>query len=142
MNPPYTKAEVNAASPKAPIDPKAVDTLVIRFHVALDDVVKGGSSESSRIDLATMFNFMCAAKERKPIDDQNMLDDTVAGLAKSYTRAENGQSFRLDGQTMSALREAVNSFEEVARGISARQFKRTVNYVHNQVQAGTGKKKG
>jgi hypothetical protein len=132
-SPPFPKALVNGASPKKPIEWKHIEHLPIQYHVALEDVVSGRSEPNSRMDLATLFNFMFAAKERKVIDDGGLLQCALQELGKAFRRTDDGKPFRLSGTGLQAMRDLVTAFEEVAKTISARDYMKTCNYVWNEL---------
>lgn len=131
--PPFAKALVNGASPKKPIEWSHIAHLPIQYHVALEDVVSGRSDESSRMDLATLFNFMFAAKERKVIEDDGLLHGALQELGKAFRRTDDGKPFRLSGAGLQAMRDLVTAFEDVARSISARDYMKTCNFVWNEL---------
>jgi hypothetical protein len=131
--PPFTKAQVNGASPKRPIEWCRLANLPIRYHMALEDVTKGQSDEASRFDLATLFNFLWAAKERKVIEDDGIMQSALKGLATAFRRTDDGKPFRLDGTGIEAMKTLVNAFEDIAKAMPAREYMRTCNWVHNEI---------
>lgn len=131
--PPFSRAQVNGASPKKPIEWSHIAHLPTQYYVALQDVVTGKSEEASRMDLATLFNFMYAAKERKVIDDDGLLGAALKDLALAFRRTDDGKAFRLTGQGLQAMRDLVAAFEDVARTISARDYMKTCNFVWNEL---------
>jgi hypothetical protein len=134
MIPPFTRKHLRAASTKRPMDWRYLSGLPTRYNVALQDVLKGESSQSSRVDLATLYNFMLSAKELGLIDDGGMADDSAPRLAAAYTRAATGKSFRLDGRTAEVIKEMIATFEMVARAISERDYMRVCNHVPTLVK--------
>lgn len=136
MTPPlFTRKDLKAASTKRPIEWNRLSTLLARFSVALEDVLKGESTESSRIDLATLFAFFISAKELGHIDDGGLIENSVGGLAKAYTRTDEGHPFRLDAVSAEALREMIATFETVAKGVSAREYMQICNDMPKHVKA-------
>jgi hypothetical protein len=129
MTPVFTRKDLKAASTKRPTDWRLLRTLPARFSVALEDVLKGESTESSRIDLATLYSFMMSAKELGHIDDDGLIESSVGGLAKAYTRTDDGKPFRLDAVSAEALKEMIPTYELLAKSLSARDYMKVCNHV-------------
>lgn len=136
MNQPvFTRKELSAASTKRPIDWWRISNLPMRYEVALEDVLKGKSSKSSRVDIATLYSFMMSASELGHIHDSGLIENSLNLLAKAYTRINDGHTFRLDAISAEAVREMIPSFEMVAKNISARDYMKVCNYVPNYTKA-------
>lgn len=129
MNPPFTRKDLRAASTKRPIPWNNLQNLPMRFNVALEDVLRGDSSKSSGVDIATLFSFMLSAKEMGFIEDGGLTEDSAPNLAAAYTRIDSGKPFRLDGRTAEAIKEMIVAFETVAKSISERDYMRVCNHV-------------
>jgi hypothetical protein len=129
MNPVFTRKELAAASTKRPIDWCRVSKLPLQFNMSLEDVLKGSSEKQSRIDIATLYDFVLSAKELGHIDDGGLIDSCVEKLAAAYTRVNENKAFRLDAQSAEAVREMIASFEVIAKSVSARDYMRILNHV-------------
>lgn len=129
MKPLFTRKDLAAASTKRPMEWNRLQHLPTRFNVALEDVLKGESTESSRIDLATLYSFMMSAKELGHIDDDGLIETSVGNLAKAYTRINDGKPFRLDAVSSEALKEMIAAYELLAKSLSARDYMKTVNHI-------------
>lgn len=137
MNKPlFTRKDLKAASTKRSMEWNRLSTLPARFSVALEDVLKGESTETSRIDLATLYSFMMSAKELGHIEDDGLIETSVAGLAKAYLRTDDGKPFRLDAVSAEALKEMIPAYEMLAKSLSARDYMRTVNHIPNNLKIG------
>ena len=129
MTPPFTRKDLAAASTKRPIDWWRIKNMPLRFNMALEDVLKGVSEKQSRVDIATLYDFVLSAKELNLIDDNGLTEDCVSKLSAAYTRMNDGKPFRLDAQTAEAVREMIAAFELIAKSVSARNYMRIVNHV-------------
>lgn len=129
MKPLFTRKDLAAASTKKAMPWNRLQHLPTRFNVALEDVLKGESTESSRIDLATLYSFMMSAKELGHIDDDGLIETSVGSLAKAYTRINDGKPFRLDAVSAEALKEMIPAYELLAKSLSARDYMKTVNHI-------------
>jgi hypothetical protein len=129
MKPLFTRKDLANASTKRPMAWNLLNHLPIRFNVALEDVLRGESTESSRIDLATLYSFMMSAKELNHIDDGDLIECSVSGLAKAYTRTDDGKPFRLDAISAEALKEMISAYEMLAKNISARDYMKVCNHI-------------
>ena len=125
----FTRKDLAAASTKRATPWNRLEPLVTRFNVALEDVLRGESTESSRVDLATLYSFFMSAKELGHIDDGGLIESSVEGLAKAYTRTDNGKPFRLDAISSEAIKEMIVAYEELAKALSAREYMRVCNYI-------------
>jgi hypothetical protein len=127
--PVFTRKELAAASTKRPIDWWRVSKLPLQFNSSLEDVLKGMSEKQSRIDIATLCNFVLSAKELGHIEDGGLMIDVVGRLNDAYNRVNDGKSFRLDAQSAEAVREMIVAFEVIAKTVSARDCMRIINHV-------------
>lgn len=134
MKPLFTRKDLAAASTKRPMDWNLLKSLPMRFNVALEDVLKGESTESSRVDLATVYSFFMSAKELGHIDDDGLIESSVAGLAKAYLRTDDGKPFRLDAVSAEALREMIATYEMLAKSLSARDYMKTINNIDRHLK--------
>lgn len=135
MKPLFTRKDLKAASTKRPMPWNRLEPLITRFNVALFDVLKGESSESSRIDIATLYSFILAAKELGHADDGGIIAESSVGLAKAYTRIDNGQTFRLDAVSAEAIKEMIPAYELLAKSLSARDYMRVCNHIPDYMKA-------
>ena len=131
----FTRKALKAASTKKAIDWWRISNLPMRYEVALEDVLKGKSSKSSRVDIATLYSFMMSASELGHIHDGGLIESSLNLLAKAYTRINDGHAFRLDAISAEAVREMIPSFEMVAKNISARDYMKVCNHVPNYTKA-------
>lgn len=134
MSPLFTRKDLAAASTKRPMDWVLLKSLPMRFNVALEDVLKGESTESSRVDLATVYSFFMSAKELGHIDDDGLIESSVGGLAKAYLRTDDGKPFRLDAVSAEALREMIATYETLAKSLSARDYMKTINNIDRHLK--------
>jgi hypothetical protein len=72
---------------------------------------------------------MMSAKELNHIDDGDLIETSVSGLAKAYTRTDNGKPFRLDAVSAEALKEMIATYEVLAKSLSERDYMKTVNHI-------------
>ena len=128
-NPLFTRKDLAAASTKRPMEWNRLQHMPIRFNVALEDVLKGESTESSRVDIATLYSFMMSARELNLIDDGGLIDDSVGLLAKAYTRTDSGKPFRLDAVSSEAIKEMIVAYEELAKNLNARDYMKVCNHI-------------
>ena len=129
MKPLFRRKDLAAASTKRPMEGVRLQHMPIRFNVALEDVLRGESTVSSRVDIATLYSFMMSARELNLIDDDGLIDDSVGLLAKAYTRTDSGKPFRLDAISAEAIKEMIVAYEELAKGLSAREYMRVCNHI-------------
>lgn len=129
MKPVFTRKELAAASTKRPIDWWRVSKMPLQFNMALENVLTGSSEMQSRIDIATLYDFVLSAKELELVNDDGLMDGCVKQLAAAYTRVNDGKSFRLDAQSAEAVREMIGSFEVIAKSVSARDYMKILNHV-------------
>ena len=129
MKPLFTRKDLAAASTKRTMEWNRLQHMPLRFNVALEDVLKGESTESSRIDLATLYSFMISAKELNLIEVGDLIDSSVAGLAKAYNRTDDGKPFRLDATSAEAIKEMIPAYEMLAKNLSARDYMKTCNHI-------------
>lgn len=135
MKPLFTRKDLRAASTKRPMEWVRLRHMPLRFNVALEDVLKGKSTESSRIDLATLYSFMISAKELKLIEVGDLIDSSAAGMAKAYTRTDDGKPFRLDAISAEAIKEMIPAYEMLAKNLSARDYMKTCNHIPNYLKS-------
>lgn len=130
MNKPlFTRKDLAAASTKKSMDWALLKSMPMRFNVALEDVLKGESTESSRVDIVTLYSFMMSARELNLIDDGGLIDDSVGLLAKAYTRTDSGKPFRLDAISAEAIKEMIVAYEILAKNLSARNCMKVCNHI-------------
>ena len=129
MKPLFTRKDLAAASTKKAMEWNRLKHLPIRFNVALEDVLKGESTESSRVDIATLYSFMMSARKLNLIDDGGLIDDSIGLLAKAYTRTDSGKPFRLDAVSAEAIKEMIVAYEELAKGLSSRDYMKVCNHI-------------
>jgi transcription elongation factor GreA-like protein len=127
--PVFNRKELAAASTKRSIDWWRVSKLPLQFNSSLEDVLKGSSEKQSRIDIATLYDFVLSAKELGHIEDDGLMDGCVNKLADAYRRVNDGKTFRLDAQSAEAVREMIVAFEDIAKTVSARDYMRIINHV-------------
>lgn len=125
----FTRKDLGAASTNRPMPWNTLQHMPIRFNVALEDVLKGESTESSRVDIATLYSFMMSARKLNLIDDGGLIDDSVGLLAKAYTRTDSGKPFRLDAISAEAIKEMIVAYEELAKNLSARDYMKVCNHI-------------
>ena len=135
MKPLFTRKDLAAASTKRPLEWSRLQHMPLRFNISLEDVLKGGSTESSRIDLATLYSFIISAKELNLIEVGDLIDSSLAGLAKAYTRTDDGKPFRLDATSAEAIKEMIPAYEMLAKNLSARDYMKTCNHIPNHLKA-------
>ena len=134
MKPLFTRKDLKASSTKRPMPWNQLEPLVIRFNVALQDVLTGESTESSRVDIATLYSFMMSAKQLGHIDDDGLIETTVGNLAKAYTRTDDGKPFRLDAVSAEAIKEMIPAYEMLAKSLSERDYMMTCNHIPNYLK--------
>lgn len=123
----FTRKDLKAASTKRPFPWQQLESLVTRFNVALEDVLKGQSAESSRVDIATLFSFIMTAKELGHIDDDGLIAGSAPALARAYTRINDGHAFGLDAVSAEAIKEMMPAYEMLAKSLSMRDYMKTCN---------------
>jgi transcription elongation factor GreA-like protein len=129
MTPVFTRKDLKAASTKRPIEWWRVSKLPLQFNMSLENVLKGSSEKQSRIDIATLYDFVLSAKELGHIDDGGLIDGCVNQLAAAYNRVNESKAFRLDAQSAEAVREMIVAFEAIAKSVSARDYMKILNHV-------------
>lgn len=134
MKPLFTRNDLKASSTKRPMPWNKLEPLVTRFNVALQDVLTGESTESSRVDIATLYSFMMSAKQLGHIDDDGLIETTVENLAKAYTRTDNGKPFRLDAISAEAIKEMIPAYEMLAKSLSERDYMKVCNIIPNHLK--------
>lgn len=135
MKPLFTHKDLKSSSTKRPMPWNQLEPLVIRFNVALQDVLTGESTESSRVDIATLYSFILAAKELGHADDDGLIAESSQGLARAYTRINEGHAFRLDAVSAEAIKEMIPAYEMLAKSLSERDYMKACNHIPNYLKA-------
>lgn len=125
--PAFTRKQLKAASTKRPANWRFVGSLPLKYSIALQDVLVGQSLKSSRVDLATLYRFMLAARDLNFIDDGGLMAENLGSIAQAYRRVAAGKTFRLDGKSAEAFRELLPAFEELLKTLSARDYMKVCN---------------
>lgn len=130
----FTRKDLKASSTKRPFPWNNLSKLITRFSVALEEVVKGNSSEWSRVDIATLYNFIYTAKKLGHIEDGGLIDEALPNLARAYSRMNEGKAFRLDGISLEAVKECIPAYEMLAKSLSEREYMTVCNAMREGIE--------
>ena len=127
---PYTRAHINACSPKRPMHPDTYLGSIFQIDAALQNIRTGaGPKLNDWIALADMVGIMDALKkQRKIYDDDNLITDAVHALAKSSTRAGQGKAIRLDGKGILAVAALMQDYTSCCEQLPERTIKSAINH--------------
>jgi hypothetical protein len=132
MNPPYSRAQINASSPKRPALPDAYVHNHYRVFDALTAILTGDKPTlQSWAELASVANILEALRQQQHITDADgMIADATAALAKALKRP----AIRLDAAGRYAMIDMLEAYVMCCKDLPERTIKSAVNYAFNAQQ--------
>lgn len=132
MRPPYTRAQILAASPKKPAPISAYTHNHYRAFDALTAILTGDKPTLQHWgELANIANIMMSLCMQNQISDpQGLIADAVEALRKARQRTP----IRLDGSGRNAMIMLLDQYVDLCKNIPERTIKSAVNYAFNAQQ--------
>jgi hypothetical protein len=129
LKPPYTRAQIQAASPKKPAPISAYSHNHYRAFDALTAILTGDKPTMQHWgELANIANIMVSLCMQNQISDpQGLIHDAVIALGKARQR----ETIRLDGPGRNALIMLLDQYVDLCKNIPERTIKSAVNYAFN-----------
>lgn len=132
MKPPYTRAQINAASPKRPA---VLDSYTHNHYLAFDALtaILTGDKPTMQhwVELANIANIMLALYMQNQITDpQGLIADAVEALRKARQR----DTIRLDGPGRNAMIMLLDQYVDLCKNIPERTIKSATNFAFNAQQ--------
>jgi polyribonucleotide nucleotidyltransferase len=132
MKPPYTRAQVNAASPKR----DAVEGAYTHNHYHVFDSLTAVLTEDKPTlqhwcELASACNVLEALRQQGHIMDS---DGLVADAFDALKKARQRDTIRLDGAGRNAVILMLESYVVCCKELPERVIKSAVNFAHNAQQ--------
>ena len=128
-NSPYTKAQVQAASPKKPAP---ASSFVHNHYLAFDALTAILTGDKPTLqqwsELANIANILMALCMQNVILDS---DGLVADAAEALRKARQRSPIRLDGPGRNAVINMLEQYVDLCKNIPARSIKSAVNYAFN-----------
>jgi hypothetical protein len=132
MSPPYTRAQLNAASPKHPAITDAYTHNHYRVFDALTALLTGDKPTVHHwAELASACNILEALKQQEHIEDKyGLIRDAMDALARARTRSP----IRLDGAGRNSVITMLDSYVKCCKELPERTIKSAANYAFNAQQ--------
>jgi hypothetical protein len=132
LKPPYTRAQLNAASPKRPAIADAYTHNHYHVFDALTAILTGDNPTHQHwVELANAANILEALKQQEHIEDKDgLVRDAMDALARARTRSP----IRLDGAGRNSVITMLDSYIKCCRELPERTIKSAVNYAFNAQQ--------
>ena len=126
---PYTRAQVQAASPKKPAP---ASSFVHNHYLAFDALTAILTGDKPTLqqwsELANIANILMALCMQNQISDpQGLIADAVEALRKARDRS----TIRLDASGRNAVINMLEQYVDLCKNIPARSIKSAVNYAFN-----------
>jgi hypothetical protein len=132
VKPPYTKAQVQTASPKRPAPASAFVPNHYRVFDALTAILTGDKPTIlSWVELANACNVLESLRQQGNILDP---DGLVRDAIDALTRARQRTPIRLDGAGRNAAILMLDAYVQCCRELPERTVKSAVNYAFNAQQ--------
>jgi hypothetical protein len=132
MRPPYTRAQLNAASPKHPAITDAYTHNHYRVFDALTAILTGDNPTLQHWgELANACNILEALRQQGRITD---CDGLVRDALDALTRARQRTPIRLDGAGRNATLDMLEAYVSCCRELPDRTIKSAANYAFNAQQ--------
>jgi hypothetical protein len=132
MKPPYTRAQIQAASPKRPA---LIDGYTHNHYLAFDALtaILTGDKPTLQhwVELANIANLLEALRQQGNIKDP---DGLIPGCMTALAAARQRSTIRLDGVGRNAMIQMLAAYVEVCKGVPDRMIKSAVNYAFNAQQ--------
>jgi hypothetical protein len=132
VKPPYTRAQINASSPKRAANITAYTHNHYRVFDSLTAILTGDNpTEKHWVELASATNILEALKQQEHIEDKDgLVRDAMDALARARTRSP----IRLDGAGRNSVIIMLDSYVKCCKELPERTIKSAVNYAHNAQQ--------
>lgn len=132
MKPPYTRAQIQAASPKRPAHDGAYTHNHYFAFDALTAILTGDSPTLQNwSELASIANILEALRlQGEIVDDQGLIPDCLRALAQAHQR----DTIRLDGAGRNAMILMLEEYVNLCKVIPERSIKSAVNFAFNAQQ--------
>jgi hypothetical protein len=132
VKPPYTRAQINAASPKHPAIPSAYTHNHYRVFDALTAILTGDKPTMQQwAELANACNLLEALRQQGHISDPDrLIEDAFNALVRTRGRAP----LRLDGEGRNAVIIMLDSYVKCHIELPERTLKSAANYAFNAQQ--------
>ena len=129
MSSPYTRAQVQAASPKRPAP---LDSYTHNHYLAFDAltaILTGDKPTLQQwVELANIANILEALRQKGEIvDDQGLIPDCMQALSKARQRS----TIRLDAAGRNAMIMMLDVYVDLCKHIPERTIRSAVNYAYN-----------
>jgi hypothetical protein len=132
MSPPYTRAQINASSPKRAADINRYTHNHYHVFDSLTAILTGDNPTHQHwAELANAVNILEALKQQEHIEDKDgLIRDAMDALARARTRLP----IRLDGAGRNSVITMLDSYVKCCKELPERTIKSAVNYAHNAQQ--------
>jgi hypothetical protein len=132
MKPPYTRAQIQSASPKKPAPIGAYYHNHYHAFDALTAILTGDKPTMQHwTELANITNILMAlCMQNVIIDADGLIADAVEALSKARQRS----TIRLDGPGRNAMIMLLEQYVDVCKNIPARSIKSAINFAFNAQQ--------
>jgi hypothetical protein len=126
---PYTRAHINACSPKRPMHPDTYLKSMFEINAALQSIRVGTEPKlNDWVALAAMVNIMDVLSQQGHIlDDNNLIKDAVNALADASTRAGQGKAIRLDAKGLQSVAALMLDYTTCCEQLPERTIKSAIN---------------
>lgn len=127
---PYTRAHINACSPKRPMHPGTYLKSLFEIDAALQSIRIGAEPKLNHwVALAAMVNIMDSLQQQGKIcDDDHLITDAVNALTEASTRAGQGKAIRLDGKGIQAIAALMQDYTACCQQLPERAIKSAINH--------------
>jgi hypothetical protein len=132
MTPPYTRAQINASSPKRP----ALASSYVHNHYwifdAMTAILTGDKpTQQHWCELANACNVLEALRQQRHISDA---DELIPEAMQALLRARFRVPIRFDGTGREAVLTMIDNYLTCCRELPERTIKSAVNYAYNAQQ--------
>jgi hypothetical protein len=132
MKPPYTRAQLNAASPRRPAITDAYTHNHYRVFDALTALLTGDKPTVHHwVELASACNILEALRQQGHLTDY---DGLVSDALDALTRARQRTPIRLDGAGRNATLDMLEAYVLCCKELPDRAIKSAANYAFNAQQ--------
>jgi hypothetical protein len=132
MSPPYTRAQINASSPKRAANITAYTHNHYHVFDSLTAILTGDNpTQKHWVELANAANILEALRQQGHITD---CDGLVRDALDALTRARQRTPIRLDGAGRNATLDMLEAYVSCCKELPERTIKSAANYAFNAQQ--------